>query len=128
MKKIVFAFMLLLANVAIAQPSVIHGVSLQTAQLNEEIKGEYTWNNRIPMDFVVIMRDDKIIMNYPYQVKTYTTGKYTKIDDDTDEWEAIDESGKNCWVYLLDFPDAIFLRIEYADRAYYVELQEYDLK
>jgi len=127
MKKIVFAFMLL-ANVAIAQPSVIHGVSLQTAELNEQIDGEYTWNKRIPMDFVVIMHRDTIIMNYPYQVKTYLTSDYKEIDDDTDGWKAIDESGNNCWIYLISFLDATFLRIEYADRAYYVELQEYDLE
>lgn len=125
MKKIIFAFMLF-ANVAIAQRSVIHGVSLQTAEMNEEIKGEYTWSNRILLDFVVVMHKDTIIMNYPYQVKTYITGKYTKIDDNTDEWKAVDESGKDCWVYLINFSDATFLRIEYADRAHYVELREYD--
>ena len=128
MKKIVFAFMLLLANVAIAQPSVIHGVSLQTGELNEEIKDDYKWNKKIPMDFVVIIRKDTIIMNYPQQVKTYITGEYTKINNDTDEWKAIDESGNNCWVYLLNFPNSTFLQIEYEDRAYYVEIQEYDLE
>jgi hypothetical protein len=128
MKKIVFAFMLLLANVAIAQPAIIHGVSLQTAELNEEIKGEYIWNNRIPMDFVVIMHKDTITMNYPRQVKKYITSEYKKIDDTTSEWKAIDESGNNCWVYLMSYPEAVFIRIEYDNRAYYVELQEYELE
>ena len=126
MKKFVFAFMLLTTNVAIAQPKVINGVSLKTAQLNEEVKGEYVWSNLIPMDFVVIMHRDTIIMNYPRQVKTYLIGEYTKIDDNTDEWKSIDESGQNCWVYLLSYPEATYLRIEYEDRAYYVELKEFD--
>lgn len=128
MKKIVFAFMLLLANVAIAQPSVFHGVSLQTADLNEEVEGEYTWNRTIPMDFPVIMHKDTITMLFPYQTKRFVNGEYRQVNSKTDEWTSIDESGKQCWVYLIDEEEATYVRVEYLDRAYYVEIQLYDLE
>ena len=126
MNKIVFAFMLLLANVAIAQPSVLHGVSLQSAHLNEEIEGEYTWNKTIPMDFPVIMHVDTITMKFPYHTKRFVNGKYRQVNSNTDEWTSIDEEGNQCWVYLIDEDEATYIRVEYLDRAYHLEIQLYD--
>jgi hypothetical protein len=125
MKKIVFAFMLL-ANVAIAQPSVFHGVSLSIAHLNEDVKGEYIWSDMREIDFPVIMHKDTLIMKSPYQTKRFVNSKYRRIDSETEEWQSTDEDGEKCWVYLMDYDDATYVRVEYADRAYYVEIQLYD--
>lgn len=127
MKKILFAFMLI-ANVAIAQPSVFHAVSFRTAEINEEVKDEWIWNSPISADFPVVMHVDTLILNFgrPYEDKKFINTKYKKIDDKIDGWRSTDEHNVVCWVYLVDEEDATYVRIEYPDHAYLVEIELYD--
>lgn len=122
MKKILFVSMLFLANTVIAQPSIFHGVGLSVAEVNENNSAEFVWSEPQPTDFPVIMHKDTLMLVSPYQLKRFTNGKYRRIDHETEEWESVDEAGEKCWVYLLDFDEGTFLRIEYAERAYFIEI------
>ena len=108
-----------------AQSSLFRGVSLTIAHLDEEL-GDFVWGETEFMDFEIEMNKDTLRIFHPYQTTQIITDEYHIIDDETEGWKSIDDRGNNCFVFLIDLEDATWLKLEYFDRAYIIELQLYD--
>jgi hypothetical protein len=126
MKTISLTFLILFISFdGNAQSSLFRGVSLTIAHLDEELD-DFLWGETEFMDFEVEMNKDTLRIFHPYQTTQIITSEYHIIDDETEAWKSIDDRGNNCFVFLIDLEDATWLKLEYFDRAYIIEIQLYE--
>jgi hypothetical protein len=126
MKTISLTFLLVIISFyASAQISTFKGVSLTIAHYEEEID-DFLWNETNFLDFKVEMHRDTLRIFHPYQATQYITGEYKRIDNEIEAWKSTDDRGNNCFVFLIDLEDATWLKIEYFDRAYIIEIQLFE--
>lgn len=122
----ILTFLILLFSIfANAQSSIFHGVKISFAQLDEE-SNEYIWGENGFLDINVEMHEDTVTIYHPYQTTRYINSEYIKIDDQIEGWKSIDDRGNSCYVYLIDSEDATWLRFDYLDRAFAIEIQLYE--
>jgi hypothetical protein len=123
MKKINLTILILLTSLfANAQSTIIRGVSLTIAHHDEELN-DFVWGETQFLDFKLEMYKDTVTIYYPYQTTQIITGEYQKIDDESEGWKSIDDRGNTCFLYLLDLDEATWLKLEYFDRAYILQIQ-----
>ena len=126
MKRHSLTFLIIFASLFTnAQSSIFHGVTISFAQLDEE-SNEYIWGENRFLDIKVEMHADTVTIFHPYQITRYINGEYVKIDDHIEGWKSIDDRGNSCYMYLIDSEDATWVRIDYSDRSYAIEIQLYD--
>lgn len=126
MKRQSLTFLIILASLFTnAQSSIFHGVRISFAQLNEE-SNEYIWGENRFLDINLEMYKDTVTIHHPYQTTRYINSEYVKIDDHIEGWKSIDDRGNSCYMYLIDSEDATWVRIDYSDRSYAIEIQLYD--
>ena len=126
MKRQSLTFLIILASLFTnAQSSIFHGVRISFAQLDEE-SNEYIWGENRFLDINLEMYKDTVTIHHPYQTTRYINSEYVKIDDHIVGWKSIDDRGNSCYMYLIDSEDATWVRIDYSDRSYAIEIQLYD--
>jgi hypothetical protein len=126
MKRQSLTFLIIFASLFTnAQSSIFHGVTISFAQLDEE-SNEYIWGENRFLDIKVEMHEDTVTIHHPYQTTRYINGEYVKIDHHIEGWKSIDDRGNSCYMYLIDSEDSTWVRIDYLDRAYAIEIQLYD--
>jgi len=126
MKRQSLTFLIILASLFTdAQSSIFHGVSIAFAYLEEE-SNEYIWGENKFLDINVEMHKDTVTIYHPYQTTRYINSEYEKIDTSIERWKSIDNRGNTCYMYLIDSEDATWVRIDYLDRAFAIEIQLYN--
>lgn len=105
-----------------AQSTIIRGVSITIAHHDEELN-DFVWGETQFMDFKVEMYKDTVTIYYPYQTTQIITGEYQKIDDESEGWKSVDNRGNTCFLYLINLEEATWIKLEYSDRAYIIEIE-----
>lgn len=121
----IIVLLLLVPILSIAQSSIFKGASLTIGHLEQELD-EFVWGETEFMNFPVEMHGDTLTVHYPYQTTRYINGEYRVIDEEVERWASVDDRGNSCYIFLIDSEDATWVKIEYSDRSYIIEIQLYE--
>ena len=117
--------MMLVSSVVISQVTM-KATSLTIGQ-RPSLQGSYQFEEtEYNISIPVRVTEEDVVHIYSAEKQTYV--KLTKaVDIDGGiMWDAVDQDGDKCTMYLVTKDDATFLLITYSNIAWYYELQVYD--